>query len=42
VAKDFEAMFDNYDFFDNKGNHQVHYKNLIQALSNINISIPHE
>jgi hypothetical protein len=37
VKADFEAMFDSYDIFDNKGNGQVPYIYLIQALTHINV-----
>ena len=34
---DFEAMFDSYDVFGDKGNGQVPYPYLIQALTHINV-----
>ena len=34
---DFEAMFDSYDIFDNKGNGQIPYIYLIQALTHVNV-----
>lgn len=34
-------MFDGYDFVE-KGGQQIHYKNIIQALENINIPYSHE
>ena len=39
---DFEAMFDSYDVFGDKGNGQVPYPYLIQALTHINVDYSQE
>ena len=39
---DFEVMFDSYDAFGNKGNGQIPYTYLLQALNQLNIHISKE
>ena len=39
---DFEAMFESYDVFGDKGNGQVPYPSLIQALTHLNIHYSQE
>ena len=36
---DFQAIFDSYDIFDNKGNGQIPYVYLMQSLTHINVHI---
>ena len=36
---DFEDMFENYNFFEDRNRNKVHVDNLVQCLSNINLEI---